>query len=73
MKWTFFDAYLDIYDKQCGFMQKNQWKGPNFQIKCFTMGRQELCAENAQKTQKEEKLKRKLNEKADVLRIPKIL
>ena len=43
---------MHIYDKQCGIMQKNQWKGPNFQIRCFTMGRQELCAENAQKTPK---------------------
>ena len=40
-------------------MQKNQWKDPNFQIQCFyiTMGRQELCAENAKKL---EKLKHKL-------------
>ena len=65
---------------------KNQWKGPNFQIRCFTMGRQELCAENAQKTPKLEKLKRKLlnvlkrydlygwyHGKGDVLRIPKML
>ena len=51
---------MHICDKQCGIMQKNQWKGPNFQIRCFTMGRQELCAENAQKTPKLEKLKRKL-------------
>ena len=77
---------MHIYDKQCGIMQKNQWKGPNFQIRCFTMGRQELCAENAQKTPKLEKLKRKLlnvlkrydlygwyHGKGDVLRIPKML
>ena len=26
-------------DKQCEITQKNQWISPNFQIKCFTMGR----------------------------------
>ena len=26
---------MHIYDKQCEIMQKNQWKGPNFQIQCF--------------------------------------
>ena len=31
-----------------------------FKLGVFTMGRQELCAENAQKTPKLEKLKRKL-------------
>ena len=31
-----------------------------FRFSVFTMGRQELCAENAKKTQKLEKLKRKL-------------
>ena len=34
--------------------------GPNSQIQCFTMGRLERCAENAKKTPKLEKLKRKL-------------
>ena len=29
---------MHIYDKQCGIMQKNQWKGPNFQIQCFYNG-----------------------------------
>ena len=42
---------MHIYDKQCEIMQKNQWKSPNFQISVFTMGRQELCAENAKKHQ----------------------
>ena len=31
-----------------------------FNLSVFTMGRQELCADNAQKTPKLEKLKRKL-------------
>ena len=35
VKWTFF---MHIYDKQCGIMQKNQWKGSNFQIQCFYNG-----------------------------------
>ena len=26
---------MHIYDKQCGIMQQNQWKGPNFQIHCI--------------------------------------
>ena len=76
---------MHIYDKQCGIMQKNQWRGPNFQYSVFTMGRQELCNENAKKTPKLEKLKRNSNflkgmthigwyhEKSDVLRIPKML
>ena len=56
---------MHIYDKQCEIMQKNQWKSPNSQIQCFYNGTsvlltQELCAENAKKTQKLEKLKRKL-------------
>ena len=51
---------MHIYDKQCGIMQKNQWKVQTFKLGVFTMGRQELCAENAQKTPKLEKLKRKL-------------
>ena len=25
---------MQIYVKQCEIMQKNQWKGPNFQIQC---------------------------------------
>ena len=51
---------MHIYDKQCEIMQKNQWKSPNFRFSVFTMGRQELCGENAQKTLKLEILKRKL-------------
>ena len=35
VKWTFL---MHIYDKQCGIMQKNQWKVPNFQIQCFYNG-----------------------------------
>ena len=30
---------MHIYDKQCEIMQKNQWKGPNFQTWCFYNGR----------------------------------
>ena len=46
VKWTFFDAHLwqTMWNHA-----KNRWKGPNFQIQCFTMGCQELCAENAKK------------------------
>ena len=47
---------MHINDKQCGIMQKKSMEGS----KLFTMGRQELCAENAKKTPKLEKLKRKL-------------
>ena len=45
-------------------MQKNQWKDPNFQIQCFyiTMGRQELCAENAKKTQKTRETKTQITQ-----------
>ena len=57
-----------------------------FRFSVFTMGRQELCAENAKKTPKLEKLKRKLlnvlkrydlygwyHGKGDVQSIPKML
>ena len=37
---------MQIYVKQCEIMQKNQWKGPNFQIQCFIRGRLELLAKN---------------------------
>ena len=51
---------MHIYDKQCGIMQKiNGWI-QTFRFSVFTMGRQELCTENAQKTPKLEKEKRKL-------------
>ena len=53
---------MHIYDKQCGIMQKNQWKGPNFQIQCFTMVRQELCAENAKKNTKTRKTKTQITQ-----------
>ena len=45
VKWTFF---MHIYDKQCEIMQKNQWKGPNFQIQCFYNDWQELFAKNGE-------------------------
>ena len=51
---------MHIYDKQCGIMQKNQWKGPNVQIQCFYNGTSGARAEYAQKTPKLEKLKQKL-------------
>ena len=41
-------------------MQKINGRVQTFKFSVFTMGRQELCAENAKKTQKLEKLKRKL-------------
>ena len=49
-----------IYHKQCGILQKNQWKGSNGQLQWFykaTLGA--LCWKR-QKTQKLEKLKCKL-------------
>ena len=51
---------MHIYDKQCEIMQKINGRVQTFIFSVFTMGRQELCGENAQKTQKLEKLKRKL-------------
>ena len=51
---------MHIYDKQCGIMQKNQWKGPNFQIQCFYNGTSGALCWKRQKTPKLEKLKRKL-------------
>ena len=30
---------MHIYHKQCEIIQKNQWKGPNFQTQCFYNGR----------------------------------
>ena len=29
---------MHIYDKQCEFMRKNQWKGSSIQIQCFYNG-----------------------------------
>ena len=51
---------MHIYDKQCGIMQKNQWKGSNFQIQCFYNGTSGALCWKRQKTPKLEKLKRKL-------------
>ena len=51
---------MHIYDKQCGIMQKINGRVQTFRFSVLTMGRQELCGENAQNTQKLEKLKRKL-------------
>ena len=56
-KYTFL---MYIYDKQCGIMQKINGRVQTFRFSVFTMGRLELCAENAKKTPKLEKLKRKL-------------
>ena len=52
--------FMHIYDKQCGIMQKNQWKGSNFQIQCFYNGTSGALCWKRQKTPKPEKLKRKL-------------
>ena len=43
---------MHIYDKQCGIIQKINRRFQTFRFSVFTMGRQELCAENAKKTQK---------------------
>ena len=40
--------------------KKINGRDQTFKLSVFTMGRQELCAENAQKTPKLEKLKRKI-------------
>ena len=51
---------MHIYDKRCGIMQKINGRVQTFRFSVFTMGRQELCADNAQNTPKLEKLKHKL-------------
>ena len=51
---------MHIYDKQREIMQKINGRIQTFRFSVFTMGHQELCAENAKKTPKLEKLKRKL-------------
>ena len=48
---------MHIYDQQCEIMQKNPWKSPNIQIQCFYNG---TVLKTPKKTQKLEKLKRKL-------------
>ena len=58
VKWTFFDAYL--WQTMWNHAKKINGRVQTFKLSVFTMGRQELCAENAQKTPKLEKLKRKL-------------
>ena len=55
-KWNW-PILMHIYDKQCEIMQKNQWKSPNIQIQCFYNG---TVLKTPKKTQKLEKLKRKL-------------
>ena len=42
---------MHIYDKQCEIMQKINGRVQTFRFSVFTMGRQELCAENAKKHQ----------------------
>ena len=58
VKWTFFDAYPR--PKMWNPAKKINGRVQTFRFSVFTMGRQELCAENAKKTPKLEKLKRKL-------------
>ena len=43
---------MHIYDKQCEIIQKNQWKGSNFQIQCFYNGRSLTDRSSLLKTQK---------------------
>ena len=51
----FLRCLMHIYDKQCGIMQKNQWKGPNFQIQCFYNGTSgALCWERQKNTKTRE-------------------
>ena len=52
--------FMHIYDKQCGIMQKNQWKGSNIQTQYFYNGTSGALCWKRQKTPKLEKLKRKL-------------
>ena len=49
---------MHIYDKQCGIMQKNQWKSSNFQIQCFYKGTAGALCWKRKKLQKLGKLKR---------------
>ena len=58
VKRTFFDAYL--WQTMWNHAKKSMERVLTLRFSVFTMGRQELCAENAQKTPKLEKLKRKL-------------
>ena len=49
-----------IYHKQCGIMQKIQWKSSNGQLQWFNKATSGALCWKRQKTQKLEKLKRKL-------------
>ena len=49
-----------IYHKQCGILQKNQWKGSNGQLQWFYKAMVGALCWKRQKTQKLEKLKCKL-------------
>ena len=49
---------MHIYDKQCEIMQKNQWKGPNFQTWCFYNGRSLSDRSSLLKRRKQGRLKR---------------
>ena len=55
-KWKW-PILMQIYVKQCEIMQKNQWKGPNFQIQCFYNGRSLTDRSSLLKTQKTRKTK----------------
>ena len=48
---------MHIYDKQCDLMQKNQWKGSNFQIQCFYNGRSLTDRSSLLKTRKTREIK----------------
>ena len=51
-----------IYDKQCGIMQKNQWKGPNFQIQCFYNGTSGALCWKRQKKHKSRETKTQITQ-----------
>ena len=58
---------MHIYDKQCEIMQKNQWKGPNFQIQCFYNERSLTDRSSLLKTPKTRKIKTHLTQNFELV------
>merc|ERR1712020_875395 len=58
---------MHIYYKQCEIMQKNQWKGPNFQIWCFYNGRSLSDRSSLLKTPKTRKIKTHLTQNFELV------
>ena len=53
---------MHIYDKQCEIMQKINGRVQTFRFSVFTMGCQELCAENAKKNTKTRETKTQITQ-----------